>query len=133
MGAAAYRRGSVSVARGVAADLAQRGYSTTSPRINGAEPLNWSDERARLQAELMNAQAEIVALKAREAAAEARSRAAEEKAERSHRLASRHFRLHMAAARRLAWAWRVIRAYVSPGLVQEFRDEEPEPKDEEEA
>ena len=81
----------------------------------------------------MNAQAEIVAMRAQVAAAEELARVAEEQAVRSHKLAMQHFRLHTAAARRLAWAWKVIRAYVSPGLVQEFRDEEPEPKDEEEA
>ncbi|MGK3995054.1 hypothetical protein [Sorangium sp. So ce1024] len=79
----------------------------------------------------MNAQAEIVSLHAQVAAAEERARCAEEQAERSHKLASQHFRMHMAAARRAAWAWKVIRAHVSPGLVQEFRDEEPEPRDEE--
>jgi hypothetical protein len=132
MGAATYRRGTKSVARGIEADFVQRTGAAVSPRMTGAEPLNWSDDRSRLHADLMNAQAEVVALKAHAAASEERARAADERAERSHKLAARHFRLHMAAARRLAWAWKVIRAYVSPRLVQEFRDEDPEPRDDEE-
>lgn len=130
MGAAAYRRGSASVARGIAADAARSGYAVTPPRITGAEPLSWSDERARLQADLMSAQAEITRLRADVEAHRAYADDADGRAEHAHKLAAQHFRASNLAMRRLNWAWKVIRAYVSPGLVQEFRSEVPEPAEE---
>jgi hypothetical protein len=129
MGTAAYNRGSKSVVRGIRADLEKRAPSLLPPQITGAEPLSWSDERARLQADLMNAQAEITRLRAEVEAHRAYADDADGRAEHAHKLAAQHFRASNLAMRRLNWAWKVIRAYVSPGLVQEFRSEVPEPSE----
>ncbi len=122
MGAAAYNRGSRALAEQIASD-----YAANHPIIRGGEPLCWEDERARLTAGVLHASAESARLKREVEDLSAKLAEEKRKSQRSHEWMLTFLRRSEALLEQHRWAWGVIRAYVSPAQVQEYRSEEPEP------